>query len=138
MISNFTILTVPQWAIFTAITVIIYGWVERKRAFGMVGSGIFIVLGLFAAWVIFAGLLIPESMFDTREIMDGEQLFLPDEMPIEGRMLPFYWGMVVNGVISLGALATEAMNRKSASLLKIIICLTSLILFFGMIGAARM
>ena len=138
MISNFTIITVPQWAIFTAITVIIYGWVERKKSFGMVGSGIFVALGIFASWVIFAGLLVPESMFDTREAMDGETLFLPDELPIEGRMLPFYWGMTVCAVIAAAALIAEALNKKSNKILKIIASLMGLLIFFGMLRAARM
>lgn len=137
MISNFTIITIPQWAIFTAITVIIYGWVERKKAFGMVGSAVFVALGIYAAWVIYAGLLVPESMFDTREAMDGENLFMPDELPVEGRMLPFYWGMVINSIVALAALGTEAYGKKTAYILKIAACAIGLLIFFGMLGAAR-
>jgi hypothetical protein len=138
MFSNFTMITVPQWAIFTATTVLIYGWVEHKRAFGMVGSGIFVALGIFAAWVIYAGLLVPESLFDTRELMDGEELFMPDELPIEGRLLPFYWGMSFNALVALAALIAEARNHKSAGFLKIAATTIGLLLFFGMLGAAGM
>ena len=138
MISNFTILTIPQWAIFTAITVIVYGWVEHKKAFGMVGSALLIALGVFAAWVIYSGLLVPESLFDTREAMDGEDLFMPDELPIEGRMLPFYWGMIINTLVALAAFLAEAYNKKSAGILKIAACGAALLIFFGMLGAARM
>lgn len=48
MISNYTIITVPQWAIFAGITVMIYGWAEKKRIFGMIGAGILVMLGFYA------------------------------------------------------------------------------------------
>jgi hypothetical protein len=138
MISNFTVITVPQWAIFAAITVVIYGWVEQKKAFGMLGSLILMALGIFAGWAIYNGLLLPEGLFDTKEAMDGEELFLPDELPIEGRLLPFYWGLIVNSVVALVALLSEIMNKKLASILKVAMCIIGLFIFFGMIGVARM
>ena len=138
MISNFTVITVPQWAIFAAITVVIYGWVEQKKAFGMVGSIILMALGIFAGWAIYNGLLMPEGLFDTKEALDGEELFLPDELPIEGRVLPFYWGLIFNGFVALGALLAEIMNKKIAKVLKVIMCIIGLLIFFAMIGIARM
>jgi len=138
MISNFTIITVPQWAIFAAVTVVIYGWVENKKAFGILGSAIMAGLALFAIWAIYSGSLVPESMFDTREAMDGEELFLPDELPIEGRMLPFYWALALNGLISVAAMISEIMNHKRAKMLKVVMCTIGLLIFFGMIGAAKM
>lgn len=138
MISNFTVITVPQWAIFAAIIVVIYGWVERKKAFGMVGSLILMALGIFAGWAIYNGLLMPEGLFDTKEVMDGEELFLPDELPIEGRLLPFYWGLIANSVVALGALLTDIMNKKVTKALKVAMCIFGILIFFGMIGVAKM
>lgn len=138
MISNFTVITVPQWAIFAAITVVIYGWVERKKAFGMVGSLILMALGIFAGWAIYNGLLMPEGLFDTKEVMDGEELFLPDELPIEGRLLPFYWGLIANSVVALCALLTDIMNKKVTKALKVAMCIFGILIFFGMIGVAKM
>lgn len=138
MISNFTIITVPQWAIFVAVTVVIYGWVEHKKAFGMIGSVILIALGFFAGWAIYKGLLMPEGLFDTKELMDGEELFLPDELPMEGRLLPFYWALVVNSFIAIGALITDLMNKKAGKFLKVAMCIFGLLIFFGMLGVARM
>jgi len=138
MISNFIIFTVPQWAIFAAVTVVIYGWVEQKKAFGLVGSGILIALSLFAGWAIYTGMLIPEGFFDTKDALDGEELFLPDELPMEGKMLPFYWGLIVNGFVALGAFSAEVTNKKPAKTLKILMSIIALLLFFGMIGVARM
>ena len=137
MISNFTLLSIPQWAVFAAITIIIYGWTEGKRSFTQIGTAIFVLLGIYAAWVIYTGLLVPETLFDTAEELDGEILFNPDEIPIEGRMLPVYWGFVVNGVLALAAFITGMKESKASKVLKIIAIIFSLFLFFAMIGISR-
>lgn len=138
MISNFTVVTIPQWAIFVAVTVIIYGWVEQKKAFGLLGSGILVLLGFFAIWAIYYGMLLPEGLFDTKEAFDGEELFLPDELPMEGRMLPFYWGLAINSLLAIWTFFAELWNKKQAKTLKIIICLIAILLFFGMVGVVKM
>ena len=137
MISNFTILSIPQWAVFAAVTIIIYGWTEGKRSFTQIGTVILFLLGIYAAWVIYTGLLVPESLFDTTEALDGEVLFNPDEIPMEGRMLPVYWGFVVNAAIALAAFITGLRDGKASKVLKIITIVFSLFLFFAMIGISR-
>jgi len=137
MISNFTVLTVPQWAIFAGITVMIYGWVEKKSIFGIVGSGILVALGIFAAYAIAAGLMMPESMFDISENLPKDELFNPDELPVEGRLLPFYWALIVNAILALAAMFAEIYRKKFATILKIIIGTVAIILFFLMMEAVR-
>jgi heme A synthase len=137
MISNFTILSIPQWAVFAAVTIIIYGWTEGKRSFTQIGTAILFLLGIYAVWVIYTGLLVPESLFDTTEALDGEVLFNPDEIPMEGRMLPVYWGFVVNAAIALAAFITGLRDGKASKVLKIITIVFSLFLFFAMIGISR-
>lgn len=137
MISNYVVLTVPQWAIFVAISAMIYGWLEKKRIFGLVGSGTLVVLGLYSAIVLWAGMLVPESMFDIPGHLPGEELFNADELPVEGRLLPFYWGLVANGVIALIAMFLEIRNRKSPNRLKLIIGLIAVLLFFAMTTVVR-
>jgi magnesium-transporting ATPase (P-type) len=137
MISNFTVLTVPQWAIFAGITVMIYGWAEKKRIFGIVGSAIFAALGLFAAYAIFAGLMVPESMLDISENLPKDELFSPDELPIEGRLLPFYWVLVVNAVLALAAMFAEIFHKRMTNPLKIITGVVAIVVFFLMMGAVR-
>jgi hypothetical protein len=137
MISNFTILTVPQWAIFAGITVMIYGWVEKKSIFGIVGSGILAALGIFAAYAIAAGLMMPESMLDISENLPKDELFNPDELPVEGRLLPFYWILIGNGILALGAMFAEIYHKKIAAVLKILIGAVAIVLFFLMMAAVR-
>lgn len=137
MITNFTVLTVPQWAIFAGITVMIYGWIEKKKVFGIIGSGILTGLGFFAAYALIAGLLMPESMLDISSNLPKEELFNPDELPVEGRLLPFYWGLVINGVLALIALAGEIYNKRFVNKLKIGVGIISFALFFLMLAAVR-
>ena len=137
MISNFIVLTVPQWAIFAAITVMIYGWVEKKRAFGIVGSGILVVLGIFALWAIAAGLMMPESMLEINDNLSKDELFTPDELPMEGRLLPFYWVLVINGVLALSAMLAEIFRKRMATVLKIIAAAIAIIVFFLMMAVVK-
>ncbi len=137
MISNYTVLTIPQWAIFAAITVMVYGWVEKKPVFGIIGSGILVALGIFAAWAIFAGLMIPEKMLEISENLSIDELFTPDELPVEGKLLPFYWVLAYNGLIALGALLGEVFRKKYGAILKVLAGAVSIVLFFLMMAAVR-
>lgn len=136
MISNFIMISVPQWVIFAGLTVMIYGWVEKKKAFGLVGTGMLVLLGLFAAYVLAAGLLVPEDFFTAGSAAEEAPLS-PDEIPIEGRLLPVYWGLIVGGVLALAAFITELLNRRGANVLKLITGLLALALFFFILGALR-
>jgi hypothetical protein len=138
MINNFTIITVPQWAVFVAITAVIYGWVEKKKSFRLLGAAILAGLGIFSAWAIYIGALLPESLFDTTEIYNGEELFMPDEVPTQGRLLPFYWGLVASGGIAIAALIAGIFNHRLAKPLVILMCIVALLMFFGILGVARM
>lgn len=137
MISNFTVLTIPQWAIFASITVMIYGWVEKKRPFGIVGSAIFVALGIFAAWAIAAGLMVPENMLEINENLPKDELFTPDELPVEGRLLPFYWVLMFNGIIALAAMLLEIFRKKSATWFKVISVIIAIVVFFLMMAVVR-
>ncbi len=138
MITNFTVISIPQWTIFLGITVIIYGWVEDKKAFGLLGTGLFALLGIFAGYTIYAGLLMPDEWFNTAENFGGEELFDFDELPLEGRMLPLYWGMVANGMLGATALLAEWKNNRYARHLKVLVSTIGLIIFFSTIGIARL
>lgn len=137
MISNFITVSVPQWGIFAGLTVMIYGWVEKKKAFGLVGTGVLVLLGLFAAYVLAAGLLVPEDFFTAGSAAEDEAPLSPDEIPIEGRLLPVYWGLIVCGGLALAAFITELLNRRGTNVLKTITGLLALALFFFILGALR-
>lgn len=137
MISNYTVLAVPQWAIFAAVTVMAYGWIEKKKGFGIIGSGILVLLGLFAGYALMAGLMVPESALDVSPDLPKEELFNPDELPVEGRLLPFYWGLMINGLLALGTMLAEIRDKRFTGILKIFLGLFSIAMFFGMMAVVR-
>jgi predicted membrane channel-forming protein YqfA (hemolysin III family) len=49
--------TLPQWFIFAAIFVTVYGWIEQKKSFRIIGTFIFVLLGIFSLFVIFGDYL---------------------------------------------------------------------------------
>ena len=137
MISNYIIITIPQWAIFAGITVMIYGWVEKKRIFGIIGAGILVLLGIYATWAIISGALIPQELLDATDPFTDEKLFSPDELPVEGRLLPHYWGLVLSGLLALATLLSEIYHKRFTSFLKVITGILSVIIFFLMMAAIR-
>jgi hypothetical protein len=138
MISNFTVLTIPQWAIFVGITVLIYGWTEKKKVFELIGLGILALLGIFAAWVLFSGLLVPEEMLNQTDPLDETiDLFTPDELPIEGRLLPFYCGLLGTGLLAAVTMTAEIMRKRFVNFLKIVVATIEIVLFFLMMAVLR-
>ncbi len=137
MISNYTILTIPQWSIFAGITVMVYGWAEHKRVFGFIGSGIFVCLGIYAAIAIASGAMMPAEMLDMTDPLSDTPVLAPDEIPMEGRLLPFYWMLVCNGGLALIALFAEIFKKRFANPLKIATAAIGIVLFFLMMGALK-
>jgi hypothetical protein len=138
MISNFTVLTIPQWSIFVGITVMIYGWTEKKMIFELIGLGILVLLAVFAAWVLISGLLIPQELLNQTDPLDETvELFLPDELPVEGRLLPFYWGLIGNGILSAATMVVEILKKRFVFILKITVGAISIALFFLMLATIR-
>jgi magnesium-transporting ATPase (P-type) len=138
MISNFTVLTIPQWAIFAGITVMIYGWTEKKKVFGLIGLGILALLGIYAAWILWTGMLVPEELLNQPDPLDETvNIFEPDELPIEGRLLPFYWGLAGNAILASLTMVFEIRRKSYSSIFKIIVGTISIALFFLMIAALR-
>lgn len=64
MISNYLLglTSISQWGLFLGIALIIFGWVEKRENFILIGQLIFILLGLMAAWVVLTHqIYIPET-----------------------------------------------------------------------------
>lgn len=138
MISNYMVLSIPQWAIFTGITVMIYGWTEKKRVFGVIGLGILVLLGVFAAWILWTGMLIPEELLNQPDPFDETMtVFDPEDLPIEGRLLPFYWGLTGNAVLAAVTMLLDIKRKRYTYIFKIIVGTVSVGLFFLMMAALR-
>ncbi len=146
MITNYLFLAIPQWGIFAALIAMAYGRTEKKRIFGLVGCGILFLLGLYAAAVLGSGVLVPEQAFlDAAGTEDEMFQPLPDEIPLEGRLIPVYWGLAVNALPAALALAAGLLRkriagiipRKAAGILRIIAGLAAILLFFATVAVVR-
>lgn len=137
MISNYTVVTIPQWAIFAAITVIVYGWTEKKNIFIQIGMAIFVLLGIYSAWAVFTGIMVPGDFLNETDLVSGEDLFTPGELPLEGKLIPVYWGFILTGCIAVTALVAGITGRKFTSVLRIICAVIAVLLFFMMMAIVR-
>lgn len=129
------IYTLPQWIIFSAIAVIAYGWVEKKKVFRIIGSVLFIILGLFAAWSIYGGYFAAYEFLTPQEIanqeMDEKTL---NEMPFQARLLPAYWSFIISALLAVPAIYFDWRDKKPKRLFIVLAGLVSLFGFFIIVG----
>lgn len=131
--------TLPQWFIFSAIIMIVYGWVEQKKPFRIIGLVIFILLGLFAIYAIVEGYFLGNEFLTPDEIVSkelGEEVI--EKIPFQAQLLPAYWSFIVTAVIAIPAIYFDWGNRKPARLFLVLTGLISLFGFFIIVGALRM
>ena len=130
--------TFPQWIIFAALFGIVYGWVENKKAFRLIGLAAFVVLGLFSVYVFIGGFLAPGQLLTPEEIMHEE---LHDEIineaPIEAQLLPAYLSFIGSAVLALTAFILDWLNKKQYRLFTVLAGLVALLGFFIVVGAVR-
>lgn len=133
------IYTLPQWFIFSAIAVIAYGWVEKKKVFRIIGAVLFMALGFFAAWSIYWGYFSAHEFLTPHEIvseeMDEEMV---SEIPFQARLLPAYWSFIVSGVLAVPAIWFDWRDKKPNRLFLILAGLVSLFGFFIIVGELKM
>lgn len=130
--------TYPQWFVFAALFAIIYGWVEHKKPFRLIGLSIFILLGVLSLVLILGDYLSVGDYLSPEEIaaeeLDDEIL---NEIPLEAKLLPGYWSFIVASVLAIPALILDWTNKKRAKLFIILTAIIALIGFFIIVGTVR-
>lgn len=130
--------TFPQWIVFAGLFMIIYGWVENKKVFRLIGIAIFIALGIFAAVVVFGDYLAAGHYLSPEEVaaqeLDGETL---NEIPIEAKLMPAYWSFLLASILAIPAFLLDLKERKYVKVLTVIMALVALLGFFVIVGALR-
>ncbi|SRR5690554_1467310 len=130
--------TLPQWIIFAAIISSVYGWVEHKKVFRLLGPVIFCILGLFALYALLGGYfssyeyLTPEEMVN--EELEQEQM---QELPFQVILFPAYLAFLLSGLLSIPTFFMELKEKKGKNLLLILTTLAGLFGFFIIVGALR-
>lgn len=137
MNSNYLLYTLPQWAIFAGITVIIYGWAEKKEVFERIGLVILILLGLFAAYILLSGILIPDKYLTPEEYVLPEEYLAEDDIPLEGKLIPAYWGLVASGILAILSLLLKFIKRGRARLFMVLSGILAIGMFFLILGVIK-
>jgi len=130
--------TFPQWFVFAAMFVVIYGWVEDKKTFRLIGITIFILLALFSVYVI-KGDFLAAGKYPTPEEIVGEELGeeVISDVPIEAKLLPAYLSFIFAGILAIPAIILDWKEKKYAKLFIILTGLVALMGFFIIVGAIR-
>lgn len=130
--------TLPQWFVFAAIIASVYGWVEHKKSFRLMGPAIFLLLGIFAALVMWSDLFSSYEFLTPEEILKEElEDDLDGDIPFQAMLFPAYLAFVLSGLLAVPALILEWKSRKGKNLLIILTALTALFGFFIIVGALR-
>lgn len=130
--------TLPQWFIFAAIIASVYGWVEHKKAFRLLGPALFFALGIFALFTVAGDYFSSYEYLTPEEILSEEleEEAVPD-LPFQAMLFPAYLTFLLSGILSIPSFILEWKNRKGKNLLLIITALTGLAGFFIIVGALR-
>ncbi|NOY95665.1 MAG: hypothetical protein GXO81_04680 [Chlorobi bacterium] len=127
--------TLPQWGIFVGVAMVIYSWVEKKKAIGMVGLSVLVLLGIYATYAIKTGWVSIEFNASGKLPNKG---FSSEGMPIEVKLAPVYWGLVAVGILSLISLTLELTVKKLSGVFKAIASIVALALFFMVYGIIKL
>lgn len=133
--SDTLLYTLPQWFIFAAVFVAVYGWIEKKKAFRIIGAIIFILLGIYSLIVISGGYLAGGEFLTPGEIadkeLDGETI---EEIPFQAKILPAYLSFIVSAIIAIPAIFLDIKNKKSYQWFILSAGLVALFGFFVIVG----
>lgn len=130
--------TLPQWFVFAAITASVYGWVEKKKTFKLIGPVIITLLGLFSVYAIYSGYFAANEFLTPGEIMNEEleEDSIP-KIPFQMKLLPAYWIFIVSGIVAIPAFIFEWKEKKLRNLFTILTGLIALLGFFIIVGAIQ-
>lgn len=130
--------TLPQWFVFASLFVVIYGWIEQKKTFRLLGLSLFLLLGAFSLYVLQSDLLAagaflsPEQM--AAEKLNGEII---DEIPIQAKLFSAYLTFLGASILAIPALVFDWLDKKHSKLFIILCVLMALLGFFIVAGAVR-
>jgi hypothetical protein len=130
--------TVPQWIIFAGVFVSVYGWVENRKIFRLIGISIFFLLGIFSIFILTGDYFVANEYLTPEEIVREEiDEEIINEIPFVAKLFPAYLFFLVSGITSLPSFLLELKDRKYRRILQLITGLISLMGFFIIVGALK-
>ena len=130
--------TLPQWFIFSAVFVAVYGWVEKKKVFRIIGASIFVLLGIYSIFVITGDYLAGGEFLTPGEIADLEITDeLNEEIPFQAKLLPAYISFIVSAFLAIPAIYLDLKKNKKYQWFIVSAGLVSLAGFFIIVGVLQ-
>lgn len=133
---NTLLYTLPQWFIFAGIFVIVYGWVEKKKVFRIIGMCILLALGIFSIATMMG------DTFAASELLTNEEIYQEDvedkvsqDVPFEAKILPAYWTFILAILFVIPGIILDIRNSSRYKIFIILATLTVLLGFFWVVGA---
>ena len=130
--------TLPQWFIFAGVFVVVYGWIEDKKAFRMIGSALFILLGIYSLIILLGDSFAAENFLTPDEIANEElsEEIIP-EIPFQTLLLPAYICFLVSSVLAIPALIFETKNNRMYRYFIVASILVALLGFLIVVGVIK-
>ena len=120
------ITTTSQWFLFLALILIFYSWAENKEKIRWIGDGLFFLLGVFSAWVVFTHQIkvpvISEGMI----------------VPSEAKAIVYFIGLIILAVVGLVAFMIRKKKKVWQNIIHTILILGGLAMFFMVYQLQRM
>ncbi len=133
------IYAIPQWFIFASIFVTVYGWVEGKKSFRIIGSIVMVLLGIFSIWTINKGYFSANHFLTPNEIINeelGEETM--EDLPFQSQFFTAYLSFIIAAILSVPAIFLDWKDKKYNRLFYILSGLVALFGFFIIVGALKM
>jgi len=109
--------TISQWILFLGISLMLFGWFEKKDKILLSGQIIFLILGVFALWIVCSGQINIPQVSDPK-------------LSKEIKILGFFKGVIVLAVIDLISLGLRFFKLRFQKAIGIIIILVAMMMFF--------
>ncbi|WP_372949320.1 hypothetical protein [Mariniphaga sp.] len=130
--------TLPQWFVFAGIIASIYGWVEHKKTFRLLGPVIFFLLGIFSLYSILNGSFSSSEFLTPAEIISEEmEEETMEDIPFVAQLLPAYFAFLFSGLLAVPTFILEWKEKKGKNLMVILTALAGVMGFFIIVGALR-
>jgi len=127
MISNsmLSLTSISQWGLFLGIASILFGWIEKRERYIVVGQMSFILIGFLAVWILLTNLIyVPE-------ITNGT-------IPKQLRVLAFFKGVALFMGLTVVSLLLKFFKLRFQKASLIILLFFALVLFFMVFNIQQM
>ena len=138
MIQDTILYTVPQWFVFAAIIASVYGWVEKKKVFRLLGAVLFFFLGIFSLYALLTGSFAAREYLTPAEIISQEmEEDIMEELPFSAQLFPAYVAFLVSGLLAIPTFVLQWKEWKGRNLLIILTGLAGVAGFFIITDALK-